>query len=86
LTCRPIQTLVHDNISLSDVLHEIISHLQYKALPTLQNMVIGFLELPIEHDGICRGSALGMNVKETFIGNENKSKGILNLIHSNVCG
>jgi hypothetical protein len=35
---------------------------------------------------VCRGCALGKNIKKPFLSNENRSKGILDLIHSNVCG
>jgi hypothetical protein len=35
---------------------------------------------------VCRGCALGKNVKATFPSNESRSKGILDLIHSDVSG
>jgi hypothetical protein len=35
---------------------------------------------------VCRGCALGKNAKDAFPSNESRSKGILDLIHSNVCG
>jgi transposase InsO family protein len=35
---------------------------------------------------VCRGCALGKNIKKPLPSNENRSKGILDLIHSNVCG
>jgi hypothetical protein len=38
------------------------------------------------HEGVCRGCALGKNVKRPFPRSENRSKEILNLIHSDVCG
>jgi hypothetical protein len=35
---------------------------------------------------MCKGCALGNNSKATFSGNESRSKGILDIIHSNVSG
>jgi transposase InsO family protein len=35
---------------------------------------------------VCRGCALGKNVKAAFPSSKSKSKGILDLIHSDVCG
>jgi hypothetical protein len=44
------------------------------------------LEIHVEHDGVCRGCALGKNVKGSFSSNDNRSKGILDLIHTDACG
>jgi transposase InsO family protein len=60
--------------------------LHYRALPTLKRMVTGLPELQVEHDGICRGCALGKNAKGYFPSSDNRSKGILDLVHSDVCG
>jgi len=43
-------------------------------------------ELGIEHDDICRFCALGTNDKESFPSSDNKSKGILDFVHSYLCG
>jgi hypothetical protein len=50
------------------------------------NMVIGLPEIHIEHDGVCRGRSLGKNVNWSFSSSDSRSKGILELIHTNVCG
>jgi transposase InsO family protein len=65
---------------------KIFSHLHYRALPTLKRMVTGLPELQVEHDGICRGCALGKNAKGYFPSSDSRSKGILDLVHSDVCG
>jgi transposase InsO family protein len=49
-------------------------------------MVTGFPEIHIEHDGICRGCSLGKNVNGSFSRSDNRSKGILDLINTDVCG
>jgi hypothetical protein len=49
-------------------------------------MVTDLLDIHVQHNGVCRGCALGKNVKGSFLRSENRSKGILDLIHSYVCG
>jgi hypothetical protein len=49
-------------------------------------MVEGIPKLQSTHEGICRGCALGKNVKNPFSSRNNRSKKILDLIHSDVCG
>ena len=49
-------------------------------------MVKGMLIFYFEHDSVCRGCALAKNVKKSFSNNSTKSKGILELIHSVLCG
>jgi hypothetical protein len=47
---------------------------------------MGFPQLCVEHDGICRGCSLGTNAKEYFLSSDNISKGILDFVHSYLCG
>jgi hypothetical protein len=49
-------------------------------------MVEGIPELQSTHEGICKGCALGKNVKKPFSSNNNRSMEFLDLIHSDVCG
>jgi hypothetical protein len=42
--------------------------------------------MQVEHDGVCEGCALGKNVKGSFPSSDNRSEGILDIIHSDVCG
>jgi hypothetical protein len=49
-------------------------------------MVEGIPELQSTHEGICKGCALGKNIKKPFPSSNNRSKEILDLIHSDVCG
>jgi hypothetical protein len=86
LTVRPFQASVHDSISLSELWHRRLAHLHYRALPTLGKMVTGLPQLCVEHDGICRGCSLGKNSKGSFLSSDNRSKGILDLVHSDLCG
>jgi hypothetical protein len=49
-------------------------------------MVVGIQEIQSFHKGVCRGCALGKNIKKPFPSSENRSKGILDLIHLDVSG
>jgi hypothetical protein len=47
LTIGPVQTPLHDTINLSELCHRRISHIHYRALPTLGKMVTGLPEIEI---------------------------------------
>jgi hypothetical protein len=83
---RNDEALVHDEVNPSELWHRRYAHLNYQALPFLEKMVEGIPELQSTHEGICRGCALGKNVKKPFSSSNNRSKEILDLIHSDVCG
>ena len=40
----------------------------------------------IDCEGICKGCAKGKKIKNPFLKSDTKSEGILELIHSDVCG
>jgi transposase InsO family protein len=61
-----------------------MGYLHHKALPLLRRMVTGLPDFSLDHQGVCRGCALGKNVKATFPSSETRSKGIFDLIHSDV--
>jgi hypothetical protein len=80
------QALVHDELNPSELWHKRYAHLHYQALPSLKQMVVGIPELQSVHEGICRGCALRKNIKKPFPSSENRSKEILDLILSDICG
>ena len=47
--------------------------------------VFGLPEIQAKHEGICKGCAQGKNAK-TFPSSESKAKGILEIVHLDVCG
>lgn len=49
-------------------------------------MVSGIPQIQVGHEGVCQGCASGKNVKGPFPSSSGKSKEILQLIHSNICG
>jgi hypothetical protein len=86
LTIKLVQSLLHDTIILSELWHRRLAHIHYRDLPYLGKMVTGLLEIHIQHKGVFKGCALGKNVQGSFPSSDNKSKEILDLIHSYVCG
>jgi hypothetical protein len=80
-----VQALLHDTISLSELRHKRLAHIHYRALPALGKMVTGLPEIQVQHNGVCRRCALGKNVKGSFLSSDSISKGILDLIHLDMC-
>jgi hypothetical protein len=74
LTIKPVQALLHDTINLSELWHRRLAHIHYRSLPALRKMLTGLSEIQIQHEGICKGCALGKNVKGSFSSSDNGSK------------
>ena len=49
-------------------------------------MSIGLLEFGDQHSGVCNGCALGKNDKRPFQSSDSNANGILDLLHSDLCG
>jgi hypothetical protein len=79
------QALIHNSASSNELWHRRLSHLNYKVIPVLSKMVTRLPDMQVEHDGVCKGCAPGKNAKGSFSSNDNISKGILDIIHSDVC-
>ena len=79
------QTLLHSTIDPCELWHRRFAHLHYRALPSVSKAVLGIPELQAKH-GVCKGCAQGKNVKKPFPSSDSKAKGILDIIHSDVCG
>lgn len=77
---------MHKTVNLCELWHCRFGHLHYGALPKLQNSVTGVPDILNDHDGVCRGFVLGKNVKGSFPSSSRRSKGILDLVHSDICG
>ena len=86
VSSRLHKALVHDIVSSVKLWHRRLAHLHYRALPSLRKVVIGLPEFEVQHDGVCRGCALGKNVKKSFPNSHNRANGILDIIHSDLCG
>jgi hypothetical protein len=81
-----VSTLVHNIVTPSELWHRRFIHIHYKSLPIVSNTVTCFPSIQVEHEGICKGCAQGKNVKKPFPSNDSKVKGVLDIIHSNICG
>ena len=60
--------------------------MNYRALPLASKAVEGIPEMQTKHEGVCKGCVKGKNTKKTFPSSKSKAKGILEIIHSDVCG
>jgi hypothetical protein len=45
-----------------------------------------YVACPLSKNEICKGCMLGKNIKKAFPRSDNKAQGILDLVHSDVCG
>jgi hypothetical protein len=79
-------TLIHSIESLCELWHKILSHVNYNALPYVSKAVLGLPDFKVDHEGVCKGCAQGKNIKNPFLKSDNKVGGVLELIHSYVCG
>ena len=86
LNGHPEQALVHETVEPSELWHRRIAHMHYRALPLASKAVEGLPKIQAKHDGVCKGCAKGKSTKKTFPSRESKAKGVLEIIHSNVCG
>ena len=77
--------MVHESIEPSKLWHRRLAHVHYKALPMASKVVSGFPKIKEKHEGIHKGCAKGKNAKKTFSNSERKDKGILEIVHSDVC-
>jgi transposase InsO family protein len=49
-------------------------------------MVCGMPSISLSKNEICKGFMLGKNIKKAFPSSDNKDHGILDMVHSDVCG
>jgi hypothetical protein len=79
--------LAHDaTSSRPELWHIRLGHIHYKSLPDLQNMVCGMPSISLSKNEICKGCMLGKNIKKAFPSSDIRAHGILDLVHSDVCG
>jgi hypothetical protein len=78
--------LIHSTESLCELWHRRLAHINYKALPYASKAVTGLPDFKVDHEGVCKGCAQGKNIKNPFLKSDSKAEGVLELIHSDVCG
>ena len=79
-------TLATSTINPRELWNTRLTHVHYKALPIVSKVVTGLPEIQIEHEGVCKGCTQGKNNKNRFPKSNSKEKGILDSIHSDICG
>jgi hypothetical protein len=52
----------------------------------VSKMVTCLPEIQAEPDGVCKGCAQGKNMKHSFSNSDSKAKGVLDIVHSEICG
>lgn len=80
------KSLNHDVSTTNEIWYRGLGHLNFCALPSIENLVIEVPKLKPKHDRISKGCALGKDSKGTFHYSEHKSKSVLELIHIDLCG
>jgi hypothetical protein len=80
------ETLVYNSDNLCKPWHTYLGHFHYGALRLLKSMVMGLCDFKVERTRMCKGCTLGKHAKVTFPRSKHILRGILDLVHSNVCG
>jgi hypothetical protein len=83
---QPSHVLVHVNDVLCELWNWRMGHLHHKSLTPLREIVTGLPEFSVEWKGVCKGCYLGKNAKATFPRSEKSSKGIMDIVDTDVCG
>lgn len=78
--------LIHIKIIPIKIWHKIYGHIHYKIIPSLIQMVKGIPNIKEDHEGVCKGSAIENKTRKPFTSSDTRSKEILDLIDSDVCG
>jgi hypothetical protein len=88
LSFQPLHALAssNNNSQLCELWHRRMAHLHHGALRVLREIVTGLPQFDTEHQEVCRGCALGKYTKTVFPSSDSRSTGILDLVHSDVCG
>jgi hypothetical protein len=69
-----------------EIWHRRMAHLGHGALKILGRIVTGMPSFSTEHHEICKGCALGKYVRAPFPRSDHRSKSILDLVHTDICG
>ena len=86
LAANQVHVLNHFTSNINLLWHKRFGHLNFKSLSSLGKFVVGLSSLSSSVDGICKGCSLGNFSKSPFHSSENRSKHVLELIHSDLCG
>lgn len=71
---------------LGELWHNCMGRLHHGMLKILREIVTGLPQCNTNHHDVCNSCTLGKNAKMSFPTNENQAKGILDLVHLDICG
>ena len=71
---------------LGELWHRRVGHIHHGALRFLHETMTSVREVSTEHDNVCKGYVLGKFVKASFPRSDTRSEGVLDLVHSDICG
>ena len=71
---------------LGELWHRRMGHIHHGAIRLLHEMVTGVPEVSTEHDDVCKGCVLVKFAETSFPRSDTRSKVVLDLVLSNVCG
>jgi hypothetical protein len=80
------RALVSSTCYMVELWHRRMAHLHHGTLNVLNEIVTGLPYFSTEHHEVCKGCAMGKHVETAFPSNDSRSRGILDLIHSDVSG
>lgn len=83
---EPEKAYVNKTADLGELWHMRMVHLHHGALGCLRQVVTGVPQVAADKASPCKGCALGKYARKPFQASEHRSKGVLDLVHSNVCG
>ena len=83
---EPAKALVSSNNNQGELWHRRMAHLHHGALRHFRQAVIRVPQVQEEKHNHCKGCMLGKNIRKRFPQSEHRSKGTLDLVHSDVCG
>ena len=86
LAANQVHVLNHSASNINLLWHKRFGHLNFKSLSSLGKFVVGLPSLSSSFDGVCKGCSLGKFLKSPFHSSENRSKHVLELIYSDLCG
>ena len=75
-----------DEKDLNGLWHRRMGYLHHGALRIFKKTITRVLELSTKRDDVCRGCVLEKCAKVTYQRSSNRAKGVLGLIHSDICG
>lgn len=78
--------LAHDTNHISEIWHQILTHLHYNSLPKMKKLVSEIPDVQAHHDGVYIVCSIRNNTRGPFPTSKNKTNDNLQVIHSDICG